>query len=118
MELSPKQYKMPTLSSTDTSARAALELFEALKHPHPKQCFAPLKNNALAALKELSAIFSDTTTKTTALTTSDNPSTTKMIRAREAPPRVESRKAVEATRLEEVQEDIRPQSKQNVGKDN
>ena len=34
VEFTPKQYKMPTLSSSDTAARTALELSEALKNPH------------------------------------------------------------------------------------
>ena len=63
VELFPKQYKMPTLSSANTESRSALELSEALKHPHPTQHLAPLKENTLTEFKELSAILSDATTK-------------------------------------------------------
>ena len=82
VESSTKQYRMPTLSSANTAARAALELSEALKNPHPTQTFSPLNDNTLTEIKELSAILSDTTTKIIAITTSANPSTTELTRAR------------------------------------
>ena len=106
VEFFPKKYKMPTLSSARTAARVTLKLSKALKHPHPTQSFVPLNDNTLIALKELSAILSDATTKTTALLTSANPSTIELPRVREPPPRVESRKAVKYTRVEEVQDNI------------
>ena len=108
MEFFPKQYKISALLSADTVARAALELSKVLNHPHPTRPFVPLNDNTLAELKELSAIFSDAATKTTALLTSANPSTIELPRVREPPPRVESRKAVETKRVKKVKKDIRP----------
>ena len=61
----------------------------------------------MTELKELSAIFLDAITKTTELLTSSNPSNTKLSRVREPPLREESHKAVEATRVSEVQVEIR-----------
>ena len=106
VEFSPKKYKRPTLSSAYTSARAALELSKVLKNLHPTKTFSPLNDNTLTAIKEISKIFLDTTKKPTALTTSANPRTTKLQRVIEPPQMVESRKAAEATRVEELHEEI------------
>ena len=51
VEFFPKNNKMPTLSSSNTAARAALELSKALKHTYHTQPFAALNENILKALK-------------------------------------------------------------------
>ena len=57
----PKQFKMPILSSADTATRSALELTEALRHPHADLPYAPLSDNTITALKEISYIFTNVT---------------------------------------------------------
>ena len=93
----PKQLKTPILSSAHTATRAALELIEALQHPHADLTYATLSDNIITALKELSDIFTNATIANPTLPSSSHPNTPKL-------PRVKTRKAGEPTRVEEVQE--------------
>ena len=93
----PKQFNMPSLSSEVTATRAALELTEALCHPHNSTPYAPLSDNTITALKELSEKFTNATISASALPSSSHPDTPRL-------PRVNTREAGEATRVEEVRE--------------
>ena len=97
----PKKINMPNLSSSETETRAALELTEALRHPHTSTPYAPLSDNTITELKELSDIFTNKTIDNPALPSSSHPNTPKL-------PIVKTSKAGEATRVEEVREEIRP----------
>ena len=101
VKLFPKQFKMPSLSSANTATWAALELPEALRHPHTNITYARLSDNTITALKELSDIFTKSTIANPALPSSFHPDTPKL-------PRVKTRKAGEVTRVEELQEEISP----------
>ena len=57
-------FKIPILSSADTATQAVLELPEALQHPHADLPYAPLSDNTITALKELSDIFTNATIHT------------------------------------------------------
>ena len=92
---------MPNLSPAETATRVALELTEALRHPHTSTPYAPLSYNTITALKELSEIFTNATISISALPSSSHPDTPRL-------PRAKTRKARQATRVEEVQEEIRP----------
>ena len=50
---------MPIISSADTATRAALDLTEALQHPHANLPYTPLSDNTIPALKEISDIFTN-----------------------------------------------------------
>ena len=78
-----------------------MELTEALRHPHTITPYAPLSDNTIIALKELSEIFTNATIADSALPSSSHPNTPKL-------PRVKTREAGEDTRVEEVREEIRP----------
>ena len=58
---------MPRLLSAETATQAALELTEALRHPHTSTTYAPLSYNTITALKELSDIFTNATIANPAL---------------------------------------------------
>ena len=90
-----KKFKMPIWSSDDTETRAALELTEALQNPHADLPYAPLSDNTITLLKEISDIFTNATITNPALTSSSHPNNTEL-------PRVKTREAVEDTRVEEV----------------
>ena len=92
---------MPILSSADTAIRAALELTEALRHPHADLPYAPLSDNTITSLNEFSEIFTNETITNRTFTSSSHPNTPKL-------PRVKTSEAGEATRVEEVQKEIRP----------
>ena len=57
----PKKFNMPSLSSADTATREALELTEALRHPHTNIPYAHLSDNTITAIKDLSDIFTNAT---------------------------------------------------------
>ena len=86
---------MPILSSADTASRAALDLTQALQHLHADLSYAPLSDNTITTLKELSDIFNNTTIKNPTLPSSSHPDTPEI-------PRVETNEAGEATSVEEV----------------
>ena len=86
---------MTILSSADTATRAALELTEALRHPHTNIPYATLSDNTITALKDLSYIFTNATTSNPELPSSSHLDTPKL-------PRVKTREAGEAKRVEEV----------------
>jgi hypothetical protein len=56
---SPSKTKMPALSSTDRTIRAANELVHALRHPHP--LIVPIGTEQLKALEQLSENVGSTT---------------------------------------------------------
>jgi hypothetical protein len=58
----PEHCPIPCLSSTDTIAKSALDLIEALRNPVPAAPFAKLGDERLAALQQLTAIFRTSTT--------------------------------------------------------
>jgi hypothetical protein len=45
------------MSSTDLILKAAQDMTDALKHPHPAVPFATIGDNTIAALEKLSEIF-------------------------------------------------------------
>ena len=90
-----KTFKVPILSSADKATREALELTEALQHTHADLSYAPLSDNTITALKELSNIFTNATIADPTLPLSSHPDTPKL-------PRVKTREAGEATMVEEV----------------
>jgi hypothetical protein len=53
----PTTVPFPKLSSADNAFRAASELIDALKHPHPAQPFAPIGTSQTKALQQLADIF-------------------------------------------------------------
>ena len=103
----PKQFNMPSLSSANTATRSAVELTESSRHPHTNISYAPLSDNTITKLKELSDIFTNATIANPALPASSHPDTTKL-------PRVKTRKAGEDTRVEELQEEISPTIKTEI----
>jgi hypothetical protein len=62
VEFFPEHCPMPRLSSTDTIAKSALDLIEALRNPAPAAPFAKLGDERLAALQQLATIFRTSTT--------------------------------------------------------
>jgi hypothetical protein len=62
VEFFPEHCPMPRLSSTDTIAKLALDLIEALRNPAPAAPFAKLCDERLAALQQLTTIFRASTT--------------------------------------------------------
>ena len=89
---------MPILSSADIATQSELEQTEVFQHPHADLHYAPLSDNTIIALKELSDIFTSATIANPTLPLSYHPDTPKL-------PRVKNRKAEKATRVEEVRED-------------
>ena len=72
-----------------------MDLTEALRQPHTRTPYAPLSDNTITALKELSDIFTNATIADYALPSSSHPDTLKLTR-------VKTREAGEVTRVEEV----------------
>ena len=75
-----------------------------MQHPHADIPYTPLSDNTITSLKELSDIFNSTTISNPTLPSSSHPDTPKL-------PKVKNREAGEATRVEEVREEIRPANK-------
>ena len=95
---------MPSLSPAETATRESLELTEALRHPHTSTPYETLSDNTITALRELSEIFTNAAIADSTLPSSSYPDTPKL-------PRVKTREAEEATRVEEVREEISPSIK-------
>ena len=93
VKLFPKQFKRPILSSANIATRAALEPTEALQNPHADLPYATLSDNNITALKDISYTFTNETIANPTLPSSSHPNTPKF-------PRVKTRKAGEATRVE------------------
>jgi hypothetical protein len=56
LELFPRNYQMPQLSSTDRFLMAAKDMTDALQNPHPEIPFARVGDDTISALAELAAI--------------------------------------------------------------
>ena len=91
---------MPILSSADTATRASLDLTEELRHPHADLPYSPLSDDTIKSLKELSDIFTNENIANPTIPSSSHPDNPKL-------PRLKTRVAGEATRVEEVQEEMR-----------
>jgi hypothetical protein len=63
VEVFPADIRMPRLSSADNATIAAKELTNALLNPAPAAPFATIGNDQLVALKQLTLIFQQATTK-------------------------------------------------------
>ena len=98
---------MPNLSSAKTATRAALELTEASRHPNTRTLYAPLSDNTITEIKELSEIFTNATIANSAIPLSSHPNTPRITR-------VKNREAGEYTRMEEVREEISPTIKTEI----
>jgi hypothetical protein len=57
LELSPHNFPMPQLSSTDRLIMTANYMSNALKNPHPEVPFSHIGNDTIAALTTLAEIF-------------------------------------------------------------
>jgi hypothetical protein len=57
LELFPKNYQMPQLSSTDRLLMAAQDMMDALQNPHPVVPFASVGEDTISSLDDLAAIF-------------------------------------------------------------
>jgi hypothetical protein len=92
VELFPQHGTMPTLSSSDTAIKAAIQLTDALQNPHLAGPFAPLDTSTLSALEHLSELFSSKISKPVA----NQPTTTPPRVAPEppTPPRVPQSPAI------------------------
>ena len=97
----PRIFKIPILSSANAATRSALELTEALRHPCADLPYTPLSDNNITALKKISYIFTNSAITNPTLPSSSNPDTPKLQR-------VNTGEAGEATRVEEVQEEMGP----------
>ena len=82
VKLFPKQFKMPIVSSADTSTRATSELKEALHHPLAYLPYALLSDNTTPTLKKLSYIFTNATISNPSLPLSSHPDTSKLPRVK------------------------------------
>jgi hypothetical protein len=57
LEFFPQNYQMPQLSSTDRILMAAKYMMDAFWNPHPDVPFASVRDDTIAALADLAAIF-------------------------------------------------------------
>jgi hypothetical protein len=57
LELFPRNYQMPQLSSTDRLLMAAKDMTDAFRNPHPAVPFASVGYDTVKALADLAAIF-------------------------------------------------------------
>jgi hypothetical protein len=57
LELFPHNYQMPQLSSTDRLLMPAKDMTDAFRNPHPDVPFASVRDDTIAALADLAAIF-------------------------------------------------------------
>jgi hypothetical protein len=57
LEFSPHNFQMPQLSSTDRLLIAAKDMTDALQNTHPEVPFANVRDDTIAALTDLAAIF-------------------------------------------------------------
>jgi hypothetical protein len=57
LELFPHNYQMPQLLSTDRLLMAAKDMTDALQNPLPEVPFATVRDDIIAALADLAAIF-------------------------------------------------------------
>jgi hypothetical protein len=57
VEFFPAKIPMPKLSSIDAAQHAALDLIQALQHPHPAAPFHPIGDTQHVALQQLAKIF-------------------------------------------------------------
>jgi hypothetical protein len=57
LEVSPHNYKMPQLSSTDRLLKAAKDMTDALQNPHLEVPFASVGDETISPLTDLAAIF-------------------------------------------------------------
>jgi hypothetical protein len=57
LEFFPHNYQMPQLSSTDRLLIAAKDMTDAFQNPHPDVPFASVRDDTIAALTDLAAIF-------------------------------------------------------------
>jgi hypothetical protein len=57
LELFTHNYQMPKLSSTDRLLMAAKDMTDAFQNPHPDVPFASVRDDTIAALTDLAAIF-------------------------------------------------------------
>ena len=86
---------MSILSSSDTSTRAALDMAEALQHPHADLPYALLSDNTINALKKISDIFTNAAITKPTLPASSHPETPEL-------PWVKTRDAGGYTRVEKL----------------
>ena len=84
-----------------------MDLTEALRHPQTSTLYAPLSDNTITALKQLSDIFNNATIADSSIPSSSHPDTPRL-------PRVKTSEAGEATRVEEVREGISPAIKSEI----
>jgi hypothetical protein len=75
IEFLPHNFEMPALSSTDLATRAAEDLTQALRNPHPSAPFLPPRAQLATDLKQLSTIFEQAARPTQTITTTTNPAT-------------------------------------------
>jgi hypothetical protein len=57
LELFPRNYQIPQLSSTDRLRMEAKDMTDAFQNPHPDVPFASVGDDTIAALTDLAAIF-------------------------------------------------------------
>jgi hypothetical protein len=57
LEYFPHNYPMPQISSTDRLLMAAIDMTDALKHPHTIVPFTTVGDDTITALSQLAAIF-------------------------------------------------------------
>jgi hypothetical protein len=57
LELTPHNYQMPQLSSTDRLLMAAKDMTDALQNPHPEVSFVHVGDDTISAFADLAAIF-------------------------------------------------------------
>jgi hypothetical protein len=57
LEFFPHNYQMPQLSSTERLLMSAKDMTDALQNPHPEVPFASVRDDTIAALTDLAAIF-------------------------------------------------------------
>jgi hypothetical protein len=55
--ITPHNFPMPQISSTDRLLMASTDMHDALKHPHPDVPFAQVSDDTITALGKLAAIF-------------------------------------------------------------
>jgi hypothetical protein len=68
LELSPHNYQMPQLPSTDRLLMAAKDMTDAFQNPHPQVPFSSVKDDTVKALADLAEIFNHSMTKHHSLT--------------------------------------------------